>query len=173
MTSSPDDSRDDSRKGPPDGQAQPDVPFDEDEAWQAIVANYGERATLADGGAATAPEPTRSEPNIFDRGYLDSLRPQPPLDPGTPEPGSWADEGHFVPPEPPPLPGTTPARRIAWFGLFGAPLLMLLAVIGHWTYPTWFAMFLVGAFVGGFVFLVATMEQRGGDGWGGDDGAVV
>ena len=32
---------------------------------------------------------------------------------------------------------------------------------------------LVVAFVGGFVFLVATMDRPGGDGWGGDDGAVV
>ncbi len=32
---------------------------------------------------------------------------------------------------------------------------------------------LVAAFVGGFVFLVATMDRHGDDGWAGDDGAVV
>jgi hypothetical protein len=50
---------------------------------------------------------------------------------------------------------------------------MLLAVVAHLAYPTWVSMGLVAAFVGGFVFLVATMERHGGDGWGGDDGAVV
>jgi hypothetical protein len=50
---------------------------------------------------------------------------------------------------------------------------MLLAVIGRFTFPTWVSMGLVAAFVGGFVFLVATMERSGGDGRDGDDGAVV
>ena len=50
---------------------------------------------------------------------------------------------------------------------------MLLAVIVPLTYPTWVSMGLVAAFVGGFVFLVATMDRHDGDGWGGDDGAVV
>ena len=71
------------------------------------------------------------------------------------------------------MPSTTPARRLAWIGLFGAPLLMLVAVVFPITYPTWVSMGLVAAFVGGFVFLVATMDRHRGDGWGGDDGAVV
>jgi hypothetical protein len=50
---------------------------------------------------------------------------------------------------------------------------MLIAVIAHITFPTWLSMLLVAGFVGGFVFLVATMERTGRDGWGGDDGAVV
>ncbi len=50
---------------------------------------------------------------------------------------------------------------------------MLLAVVARLTFPTWLSMGLVAAFVGGFVFLVATMDRPGGDGWGGDDGAVV
>jgi hypothetical protein len=48
---------------------------------------------------------------------------------------------------------------------------MLVAVVLGWTYPVWFAVGLVLAFVGGFVFLVATMPRDRGDGW--DDGAVV
>jgi hypothetical protein len=50
---------------------------------------------------------------------------------------------------------------------------MLVAVVAHLTFPMWLSMGLVAAFVGGFVFLVATMDRTGGDGWGGDDGAVV
>ena len=63
------------------------------------------------------------------------------------------------------MPGTTPARRLAWIGLFGAPALMLLAVVARLTFPTWLSMGLVVAFVGGFVFLVATMPRAtAGDG---------
>jgi len=84
----------------------------------------------------------------------------------------WSDEHeHFVPPEPPPVPRGTPARRIAWTGLFAPPLLMILAVVFRWALPTWLSMLLVAGFVGGFVFLVITMPRDGGDGWG--DGAVV
>ena len=193
----PDDSRDDPGNGPPDGQAEPEPPFDEEAAWRAIVENYGDRPTLGAHSPDTPTalvEPPESPPSLVDP----TLRPRPPVEPAEPAEGtpretnpfdrsyldaqaaevarareSWSDEGHFVPPEPPPLPHVTPARRLAWIGLFGAPLLMLLAVIAHLTYPAWFSLGLVAAFVGGFVFLVATMERPGGDGWGGDDGAVV
>ena len=181
----PDDSRDEPGKGAPEGRTDgvdgPDGPgaddlagLDLDAAWRAIVENYGERPELGPAGHEPAtPEPP-SDPRavaaagLFDRSYLDAheARDQDDRD-------AWADEGHFVPPEPPPVPSTTPARRLAWLGLFGAPLAMLVAVIAHLTYPTWLSMGLVAAFVGGFVFLVATMERHADDGWGGDDGAVV
>ena len=48
---------------------------------------------------------------------------------------------------------------------------MLAAVVFGWVYPAWLIFGLVVAFIGGFVFLVATMPRDGGDGW--DDGAVV
>ena len=113
---------------------------------------------------------------VFDRAYLDALD----ADARNPD-GRGPDEhygrrrtddhDHFVPPEPPPVPKGTPARRIAWAGLFTPPLLMILAVVLGWAIPTWLSMMLVAGFVGGFVFLVATMPRDGGDGW--DDGAVV
>jgi hypothetical protein len=81
------------------------------------------------------------------------------------------DRDHYVPPEPPPVPRGTPARRLAWAGLFVPPVLMIVAVVFGWVFPTWLSMGLVAAFVGGFVFLVVTMPRDGGDGWG--DGAVV
>jgi hypothetical protein len=170
MTSA-DDSRDEPTPGTPDGK---DLPFDEDAAWRAIVENYGARPEL---GPSAQPEPPVSPPpapappdrsSLFDRTYLDAQA----ADADRAE-AAWSDEGHFVPPEPPPVPGTTPARRLAWTGLFGAPALMLLAVITRVTFPSWLSMGLVVAFVGGFVFLVATMDRSGHDGWGGDDGAVV
>jgi hypothetical protein len=181
---SPDDatdsSGDDGASGP-QGPAGPDLPvdFDEDAAWRLIVDNYGERARL---------DPAPTDP--ADRRPLDrpdaAARPAPdppslprerrvPLTPGPPaqdpvRPGRHAEE-HFVPPEPPPLPQATPARRLAWIGLFATPLLMILAVIFGWTFPTWLSLGMVAAFIGGFVFLIATMPRDRGDDW--DDGAVV
>lgn len=178
----PDDGRDDPGQDAPQGS---DVPLDEDAAWRAIVENYGARAELGvsdrPAAASTEPapavEPRPAEPaettppaetSPFDTSFLDAQRAEQER-----AAAAWHDEGHFVPPEPPPVPSTTPARRLAWIGLFGAPVLMLVAVIFPLTYPTWVSMGLVAAFVGGFVFLVATMERDDGDGFGGDDGAVV
>lgn len=168
MTQS-DDSRDDPGKGPSDGRAEPELPFDEEAAWRSIVENYGERAQLGE-TATVDPAPVVAEPverDLFDRSYLEALE------------SSLAEERrerreheeHFVPPDPPPVPRGTPARRLAWCGLFGAPLVMLAAVVFGLQYPAWLMFGLVVAFVGGFVFLVATMPRDGGDGW--DDGAVV
>ncbi|MEO5710459.1 MAG: hypothetical protein ABIQ59_11625 [Nocardioidaceae bacterium] len=174
----PDDGRDDPGQDAPQGS---DVPLDEDAAWRAIVENYGARAELGvaeplpaastDPAPAVEPAEPVEEPvgtSPFDTSFLDAQRAEQER-----AAAAWHDEGHFVPPEPPPVPATTPARRLAWIGLFGAPVLMLVAVIFPLTYPTWVSMGLVAAFVGGFVFLVATMERDDGDGFGGDDGAVV
>lgn len=49
---------------------------------------------------------------------------------------------------------------------------MLLAVVLGWTFPSWIMGLLVIGFVGGFVYLVATMSRIRHD-WSGDDGAVV
>jgi hypothetical protein len=184
-----DGSRDDPQKGTPDGPVEPELPFDEEAAWRMIVENYGERAQL--GGSSldpdvagppmlpldprTSPPPDRVEPvappppEVFDRSYLDALDADRPA--ARRDRRRTDDEEHFVPPDPPPVPKGTPARRLAWAGLFAPPLLMILAVVLGWTFPMWLSVLLIAAFVGGFVFLVVTMPRDGGDGWG--DGAVV
>lgn len=186
MTSPDDAPRDgasDPPKGTPDGPGEPDQPFDEAAAWRAIVENYGERAQL--GSASTDPAPAapappapehgpptppdavdRVDPGLFDRSHLDALGAG-----RTEEPPEQTDHDHFVPPVPPPVPKGTPTRRLGWLGLFGPPLLMILSVVFGWTFPVWLSLGLVAAFIGGFVYLVATMPRDGGDGW--DDGAVV
>jgi hypothetical protein len=169
----PDDSRDEPGRGTPDDEAA-DVPHDPadldrdfDAAFRAIVENYGERPALSDPvdpAPKPAPEtpPRPVDPALFDTSHLDNG--------GAAEQRERAEE-HFVPPVPPPVPRGTPARRIAWAGLFVPPVLMLAAVVFGWTYADWVSMLLVAGFVGGFVFLVATMPRdRGEDG---DDGAVV
>ncbi len=151
--------------------ADGDRKLDEDAAWKLIVENYGEPATIDT--APDEPEPEREpepapEPaprfTVFDRRWDED-----PLE----SPASWDDEGHFVPPEPPPLPVLEPRRKAAWSALFGAPLLMILGVMLGLDYPQWLVVVMVGGFIGGFVYLVATMQRRGPDDWSGDNGAVV
>ncbi|MEU3300606.1 hypothetical protein ABZ729_12390 [Streptomyces sp. NPDC006678] len=84
------------------------------------------------------------------------------------------DEGHFVPPEPPPLPEADTTAKFAWLAVIGGPVLLLLAVILQWDMTWWLTTLGVGGFLGGFATLVARMSQ--GDDEDDDDpgrGAVV
>jgi hypothetical protein len=160
---------------PDDRQPDNGNGLDEDAAWREIVAHYGEQPDArlvepvetnepveTDESAAPDPAPRR---DLFDRSYLDSQEVNTPA--------TWDDEGHFVPPAPPPVPRPTPRRLAAWAGLFGAPALMLIVIVLGWNFPTWMMGMLVAWFVGGFLYLVGTMPRGRGDGWSGDDGAVV
>ncbi|MFF8274836.1 hypothetical protein ACF05T_01770 [Streptomyces lateritius] len=85
------------------------------------------------------------------------------------------DEGHFVPPEPPPLPEADATTKFAWLGVVGGPVLMLLAVLLRWDMTWWLTTLCVGGFLGGFATLVARMKHDDDDD-GYDDpgrGAVV
>ncbi len=88
-------------------------------------------------------------------------------------PASWDDEGHFVPPPPPPRPAVEPRRKLAWAGLLAGPLVALLSFVLSVRVPDWAVVGLVLGFVGGFVYLVATMRASRDEGWPGDDGAVL
>ena len=130
-------------------------PDNEDEAWRAIVENYGERPTVdPDEPPATfgGPDP----------------RPQPQPEP-RPQPVPEPDDERFVPPPPPPVPRTTPDRLAAWCGLFGAPLVLLVALVLDVSMPSWLGYVLVAWFVGGFLYLVVQMPSGPRD--PGDDGA--
>ncbi len=192
MTPADENPRDEAGKAVPDGPPNEradgsgsDLPLDEEAAWRAIVENYGERPRIGDplpgsssdgppsgtsSGRSEPPAPAAPAAGVFDRSYLEAADAR--RGDGPDHIDSWADEGHFVPPEPPPIPRATPARTIAWLGLFGTPLLMLLAVIVGWALQPWAVLLFVVAFVGGFVVLVATMSRHDGD-RDGDDGAVV
>ena len=86
------------------------------------------------------------------------------------EPFVGHEEG-FEPPEPPPLPRVTPDRGLAWLGVFGAPVVLLVALIFSISLPPLLGYGLVVAFVGGFGYLVYTMPREPRDPW--DDGAQV
>jgi hypothetical protein len=85
-----------------------------------------------------------------------------------------SDEGHFVPPEPPPLPEGDVTSRLAWVAVVGGPVLMLAVVLLRWNMTWWLTTLGVGGFLGGFATLVARMPH--GDDDEDDDpgrGAVV
>jgi hypothetical protein len=86
-----------------------------------------------------------------------------------PEP---ADEDHFVPPEPPPLPEADATAKFAWLGVIGGPVLLLVAVLLGWHMSWWLTTVCVGGFLGGAAALVLRMDPDADD----DDpgrGAVV
>jgi hypothetical protein len=156
-------------------------------AWARIVADY-DRAVddpvarwpiAEDVSDATAdptadPGPARTEPPS---GRLGQDLPAVDHRPDAPDEGPVAgdrpdSEHHYVPPEPPPLGRPDLPTGIAWAGVLGGPVLLLLAAVLTWDLPGLLTAACVIGFVGGVVFLVATMDDgQGRDGW--DDGAQV
>ncbi|MEU6136226.1 hypothetical protein [Nocardioides sp. NPDC047086] len=135
----------------------------EDEAWREIVENYGERPALEE-------EPVSRD--LFEK-RIDIV--EPVEEPDTYE-DMWRDDDEgYVPPPPPPLPKPTPARLLAWIGVLGAPVAVLILIvvtqITSYTFSSWIIGALVAAFLGGFVYLLMTMPSEPRDPW--DDGARV
>jgi hypothetical protein len=127
---------------------------DEDAAWQQIVDNYGDVPDLADlepDDAPVLPAPQAPEP-----------------EPPEPFRLELYDE-HFVPPPLPPPPVISFERRLAWVGLIGSPILLVLFTLIHYAIGGVLTGLLVLAFLGSFGYLVATMEPHDPD----DDGARV
>ncbi|MFI1012390.1 hypothetical protein [Streptomyces sp. NPDC020965] len=197
-----------------DAEREPQ-PIDEEAAWAAIVAGYGEEPADPPGAkpfksvedlallegdlnespkkrsAETTPGP-EAEPESEPEPKPDGDRPAlgssitfapgvggaGPRDYGLAEPKEEdldeSDEGHFVPPEPPPLPEADVTAKFAWLAVVGGPVLMLIAVLLQWEMTWWLTTLCVGGFLGGFATLVARMAT--GDDEENDDpgrGAVV
>ncbi len=132
----------------------------DDEAWRAIVENYGDRAEIEDRDPGSEPEaltppPTPSPSRSWEESGIDS---------------DWSQD-RFVPPPPPPVPRTTKDRSLAWFGVFGAPGILLVCLLLGIELPSFVATLLVVWFVGGFLYLVLLMPRGPRD--PGDDGAVL
>jgi hypothetical protein len=147
----------------PDGVADsaPDDASREAALWRSIIDNYGERPQLDDDlGTARPPAEAEPPPRGLPDPTFDDVE-EPELAP--------APEEHYVPPAPPPLPKPTPARLLAWLGLFGVPVIVLVALVANIVVPPWLGLLLMAWFVGGFVYLVASM--RPGSGGDYDDGA--
>jgi hypothetical protein len=82
-------------------------------------------------------------------------------------------DDHFEPPLPPPVTLPDTVSRLAWAGFLGGPLFLLLATAADLDIAGWPGLLGLGAFMAGFVTLVARMPDRSPDDLGGDDGAVV
>lgn len=180
---------------------EPALPVDEDAAWAAIVAGYGKepddpaaetddgrdpgsgpdsRSGGPDGETLTRPRPASgdSADGQGDGGstpvhsftvYSAGTGPRD----WNPE-GEDDGEGHFVPPEPPPLPETDPVTRFAWCAAIGGPLLLFFCILTRTDMTWWVYTLGIGGFLGGFATLVSRM--RDGDDDDEDDpgrGAVV
>ncbi|MFC9589620.1 hypothetical protein [Streptomyces sp. NPDC056944] len=210
-----------------DGDGREPQPIDEEAAWAAIVAGYGEEPADPPGAKPfrsvenlSLPEPEEQDeedgaPEIRPiKGTAWKPRPKPaPEEPEADEdpeegperpalgssivfaPGVRAggprdyapaepddapggsDEGHFVPPEPPPLPEADATTKFAWLAVVGGPVLMLLAVLLQWDMTWWLTTLCVGGFLGGFATLVGRMKHDDDDDDDGFDdpgrGAVV
>lgn len=152
--------------GDPEEVGEPSEGADDfDAAFRSIVENYGERPAMPTPDPAEAQPPATPpsgegpvvSPGLFRLAGEQEAQPRP------------EHEDHFVPPEPPPLPWPEPNRGLAWLALFGSPTLMLGALLLSVSLPSWITTLLGFTFIGGFVYLVATMRRGPTDGW--DDGA--
>ncbi|MFI1418093.1 hypothetical protein ACH4VX_08860 [Streptomyces sp. NPDC020731] len=175
------------------------IAFDEAAAWEAIVSGYGEEPpdppgakpfksvedlallepeTNDDEVQAEAPRKTEDKPAKPLGGSV-SFAPGVggPRDYSVQEPSEddldETDEGHFVPPEPPPLPDADVTSKFAWLGVLGGPLLLLLAILLGWEMSWWLTTLCIGGFLGGFATLVIRMRTDDEDDDDPGRGAVV
>ncbi|MFF7329188.1 hypothetical protein ACIQU5_15045 [Streptomyces sp. NPDC090306] len=170
------------------------VPFDEEAAWAAIVAGYGQEPPDPPGARpyASVEDLAARETGKADKaGKADDEEagPKPalggsvafapgvgPRDHSPAEPSdddAHDDDSHFVPPEPPPLPAADTTAKFAWLAVLGGPVLLLLAVLLRWDMTWWLATLGVGGFLGGFSTLVTRMRTDDEDGDDPGRGAVV
>ncbi|GAA2996246.1 hypothetical protein GCM10020229_05950 [Kitasatospora albolonga] len=176
---------------PLDGKAKPepsggsDVPArrplggsqaEQDAIFAALVAQFDDPVDLTDpdwpeienvrAKETKAREARQDLPGGADG--LDEFAPQPRRRPEAPGPRDYVaaedpDEGHFVPPEPPPLPSLDTTARFAWLAVLGGPALLLFDVLVWREVSGWPAWVGVSAFLGGFATLVIRMKDRDED----------
>jgi hypothetical protein len=154
---------------------------DLDAAFAEIIAGWDDppaepvaRWPVAGDDATTPHDPSRAEagaPSVPDHPVT-----EPAVEPGqAPElgPRDWepaAPEEHYVPPEPPPLPRGSLPTRLAWGGVLLGPLFLLFAGLFWRDVGRLWVAVAAGAFIGGFIALVAQLPTSPEDE---DDGAVV
>jgi len=137
-----------------------------DAAWEEIVSGFH----------TAEPPPRPDGSGLSQRLVREHTQPpeHTPPEPPAPGPRDYSvlddlEEEGFTPPPPPPIP--RPRDRfdaLAWIGLIGGPIAIILAFVlgtGGWLAAAGFA-----AFTAGFIVLVARGSDRREDG---DDGAVV
>ncbi|MFC0624373.1 hypothetical protein [Kribbella deserti] len=150
----------------------------EDAEWKALVAQFDE-APAADkpGEAATVArwpaiedldiETDRSEPVRITEEDEPESEPKP-------RPAQAKDpHDHYIPPEPPRGPRLDWISRLAWAGVLGGPLVLILVALLSIGSGSRITLFAALAFAAGFLTLVVRMKDRLPGDDSGDDGAVV
>ena len=66
-----------------------------------------------------------------------------------------------MPASSPPLPRGDRVSRLAWAGVLGAPVFLVLAVALGWRLPSWVTVLAVGALVGGFAGRLIGLYREG------------
>lgn len=178
--------------GPDDSARIPTPDSVDDDVWAGIVASY-EMSDQPAPGTRTWPEgenlPDGENPptaenrpdgenlpegtagtRVVRASSFESLRPAFDT-PREARPEPRADEDHYEPPTPPPLPTLDPVGKAAWLGALGAPVLLVVLVLLQIDVGGWTGVGLIAAFIAGFVTLVVRMKDSREDDW--DDGAVV
>jgi hypothetical protein len=154
----------------------------EDAEWQALVAQFDEKpfgetpageTPAGEAAAATVPrwpaiedldiETDRSDPVRI----TDEEEPKPrAVDPKDPH-------EHYIPPEPPRGPRLDWISRLAWAGVIGGPLVLILVALLNVGSGSRITLLAALGFAAGFLTLVFRMKDRLPTDDTGDDGAVV
>lgn len=171
----------DGGEGVPQEERDDRPEIDIDTAFAAIVAGLREQPSVDVGRWPAAEDLPDDDPDGDGRdgGHDDTDETSQPVSApvgagGTmfaPQGEVISDDEGYVPPEPPPLPRGDTVSRLAWAGVLGGPLFLLIAAIVWQELPKTLLLGALAAFVGGFVTLVARMPSDPPD--EPDDGAVV
>ncbi len=171
------------------------APLDEDAAWAALVAGFD--AEPEPGTVPAWPE-AENVPADKDAGAgaagghpagRTAGKPSPAAPAGPPtrsivihpvirgprdyEVEEDEDDGHFVPPEPPPLPEADLTTKFGWIAVLGGPLLLFSFVLLQLDLAWWVILVGVGGFIGGFATLVSRMRTEEDEDDDPHGGAVV
>lgn len=162
-----------------------DRPDDVDAEFARLVAGYDDPPEPPTEGVATQrPWPASEDVDDVDDGSepyeADAEEPAQLIgglvvsstDPLNTE-ATWEDEGHFVPPTPPPLPRLDPLMLMAWVGVVGSVLVAVFATLVGWAIPQLLLLAMIVGFIGGIVVLIARLSREPPDPDHPDDGAVV
>ncbi|HEX6339191.1 MAG TPA: hypothetical protein VFZ85_19710 [Jiangellaceae bacterium] len=145
---------------------------DDDQIWAELVESFHASSENQDRQWPAAENVDPEVPNTSDDKQDEPAKPTGSHTVGEKSGVAVPDtDEHFVPPPPPPLPSTDLITRAAWASVLGVPIFLTLVVLLRISVSGWIAALCAGAFIGGFVVLVARL--RGHDPYDPDDGAVV
>lgn len=138
---------------------------EQDAIFAALVAQFDDPVDL---NRPDWPEIENLRARNDRAGLTPEPRPRPPVGPPAEGHRVWTpaedpDEGHYVPPEPPPLPRGDTTAKFAWIAVLGGPALLLFDAFFWREIAGWPAWVGLSAFLGGFATLVARMKDRDED----------